>query len=237
MTAGDDRDLLDEQLAYYRARAAEYDQWWFRHGRYDRGPEENARWFSEGEEIAAALEEFRPSGRILEIAGGTGIWTARLRSFSDDLVVLDGSKEMLAINAARVGTGGVRHVQAEIFTWEPDGLYDTVFFSFWLSHVPPVRFDSFWDIVRRSLAPGGRVFFADSRRDAGSTAIDHQLPETASIISRRRLNDGREFDVYKVFHDPAALSHRLLALGWDASIRQTERHFIHGSMVRSADPA
>jgi len=34
--------LLAEQIAYYRDRAGEYDQWWFREGRYDRGPELNA---------------------------------------------------------------------------------------------------------------------------------------------------------------------------------------------------
>ena len=34
---GEQHQLLDEQIAYYRARAAEYDDWWFRRGRYDRG--------------------------------------------------------------------------------------------------------------------------------------------------------------------------------------------------------
>jgi demethylmenaquinone methyltransferase/2-methoxy-6-polyprenyl-1,4-benzoquinol methylase len=32
-----DDDLLEEQRAFYRARAPEYDQWWQRRGRYDRG--------------------------------------------------------------------------------------------------------------------------------------------------------------------------------------------------------
>ena len=31
--------LLAEQVAYYRARSAEYDQWWQRQGRFDRGVE------------------------------------------------------------------------------------------------------------------------------------------------------------------------------------------------------
>jgi hypothetical protein len=34
-------DLLEEQRRYYRARAGEYDDWWFRRGDYDRGPDEN----------------------------------------------------------------------------------------------------------------------------------------------------------------------------------------------------
>jgi SAM-dependent methyltransferase len=38
-----DDPKLSRQLDYYRARAGEYDDWWFRTGRYDRGPEANAR--------------------------------------------------------------------------------------------------------------------------------------------------------------------------------------------------
>ena len=35
--------LLCEQIAYYRARAGEYDEWFLRQGRYDRGSELNHR--------------------------------------------------------------------------------------------------------------------------------------------------------------------------------------------------
>lgn len=37
------RKILEEQIEYYRARAAEYDDWWFRRGRYDRGADANRR--------------------------------------------------------------------------------------------------------------------------------------------------------------------------------------------------
>lgn len=30
-------DILQEQIQYYRDRASEYDEWFFRQGRYDRG--------------------------------------------------------------------------------------------------------------------------------------------------------------------------------------------------------
>jgi demethylmenaquinone methyltransferase/2-methoxy-6-polyprenyl-1,4-benzoquinol methylase len=32
-------DILEEQLAYYRARASEYDEWFLRKSRYDREDE------------------------------------------------------------------------------------------------------------------------------------------------------------------------------------------------------
>jgi demethylmenaquinone methyltransferase/2-methoxy-6-polyprenyl-1,4-benzoquinol methylase len=34
----DDRQLLDQQMAYYHARGPEYDEWFLREKRYDRGP-------------------------------------------------------------------------------------------------------------------------------------------------------------------------------------------------------
>lgn len=64
---------LAEQLGYYRARAAEYDEWWFRRGRYDRGPNLNARWFEEAAELDQTLAGFGPRGRVLELACGTGL--------------------------------------------------------------------------------------------------------------------------------------------------------------------
>ena len=46
---------------------------------------------------------------------------------------------------------------------------------------------------------------------------------------RRRLNDGREFQVFKSFYDPVQLIERLRELGWSFDIRQTGHYFIHGA--------
>jgi 2-polyprenyl-3-methyl-5-hydroxy-6-metoxy-1,4-benzoquinol methylase len=223
--------LLREQVAYYRARAAEYDQWWLRHGRYDRGVELNAAWFAEAAAVKAALSSFRPAGRILELACGTGIWTEQLLPSASQITAVDASPEMLAINAARVRSPLVRYVQSDLFEWRPtDGeQYDVIFFGFWLSHVPPERFDSFWDLVSNWIAPGGRVFFVDSRYEHTSTAMDHTLPEPSAPVLERRLNDGRQFHIYKIFYDPLQLSARLGQLGWIVHVTQTQRYFIYGS--------
>ena len=44
---------------------------------------------------------------------------------------------------------------------DPVRQYDTVYFGFWISHVPEDRFESFWDLVGEALKPAGRVFFFD----------------------------------------------------------------------------
>ena len=64
-----------EQLTYYRARAAEYDEWFLRRGRYDRGDEHRRLWFDEVAAVEAALIDAHPAGDILELACGTGLWT------------------------------------------------------------------------------------------------------------------------------------------------------------------
>lgn len=250
---------LREQLEYYRARAGEYDAWWHRTGRYDRGPEANAAWFAEQAETIAALDAFRPTGRVLELACGTGLWTERLAKYADSLTAVDGSPEMLALNAARLKAvvaergpaepvrgrdatapapskrerAQVKYVEADLFAWRPAERFDVVFFSFWLSHVPPERFAEFWRLVEACLAPGGRVFVLDSLHDAGSTAADHRLPPPTETTLLRQLDDGREFRIVKVFYDPRGLAEQLATLGWTAEVRRTGRYFLYADVRRA----
>jgi demethylmenaquinone methyltransferase/2-methoxy-6-polyprenyl-1,4-benzoquinol methylase len=217
-----------EQLAYYRARAGEYDEWFRRDGRYDRGPEANARWVEEVGQVADALAAFHPTGDVLELAAGTGWWTGRLARYAASVTAVDAAPETLAINRGKLGDAPVRYVEADLFDWQPARRYDVVFFSFWLSHVPPERFDAFWTLVRACLKPQGRVFFLDSRYEETSTAADHRLEAEDATTTRRRLNDGREFRIVKVFYRPDALAARLAARGWDAAVRTTPNYFLYG---------
>src|SRR5579862_501972 len=197
--------ILEEQIEYYRARAGEYDQWYLRQGRYDRGAELNERWFAQDREVCSALEAFAPRGSILEFACGTGIWTRRLLPYAVDMVAVDASPEVIALNRDRIRSPKIRYIQANLFEWTPPTQFDVVFFGFWLSHVPPERFEAFWSLVRQALKPGGRFFFIDSRYEPTSTAKDHQLPDRTDVTLTRRLNDGREFQIYKIFYEPRAL--------------------------------
>ncbi len=219
--------LLQQQIAYYRARSGEYDEWFYRHGRYDRGSDVNQRWFAEAQIVADALDDFQPTGSVLELACGTGIWTERLLRHADDITAVDASPEMLALNRQRVGSDKVSYVEADLFAWEPSRRFDMVFFSFWLSHVPPERFEDFWRLVRLTLRPQGRFFFIDSHCEPTSTALDHAPPDFTATTSIRRLNDGREFEIYKVFYDPPELQARLRRLGWNAVVNRTASYFLY----------
>ena len=126
------------------------------------GAAENATWRAEVERVERVLARFAAHDRVLELAGGTGIWTPRLACAAAEPTVADASAEALEINRARLERdANVRYVVADLFEWQPDAQYDVVAFTFWLSHVPPQRFDAFWDMVGRRLAKNGRVFFID----------------------------------------------------------------------------
>ena len=228
-----DASLLADQIAYYRARAGEYDQWWFREGRFDRGPDLNAAWFDDVAIVEQALFAFldvaRPQ-RVLELACGTGLFTRHLAPRVTHVTAIDASPEVIACNRARVNCANVDYVLADLFDWKPSGdRYDLVFMSFWLSHVPLARFDAFWSMVKEALQPGRDAYVIDSALDPTSGARDHATPDRAAGIATRKLNDGRQFQIVKLFHEPASLNRRLAALGFDATIARTPRYFIHGS--------
>jgi SAM-dependent methyltransferase len=219
-------DLLEEQIAYYRARAPEYDDWWFKRGRFQRPPEVRRRWAAEVAELEAAVDAFDPRGAVLELAAGTGLWTQRLVRTATSVTAVDASPEVLALNRERVAGAGapVEHVVADLFAWEPPRRYDVVFFSFWISHVPPDRFDEFWTLVDRALVPDGRAFLIDN-----APATDWYDGEGG--VTRRELVDGRTFDIVKVYWSPVGLRNRLAPLGWRAELRRGE-FFLYGSVVR-----
>jgi demethylmenaquinone methyltransferase/2-methoxy-6-polyprenyl-1,4-benzoquinol methylase len=215
--------LLAEQLAYYRARAPEYSETAI--------PDAPV-----GELLAArdatlaALDEFRPHGEVLELACGPGTWTQHLLRHADTVTAVDGSPEMLALAAEKIGINRVRLVEADIFGWEPDRLFDVVFFGFWLSHVPLERFDAFWSLVGRSLKPGGRVAFVD---DAYRTADELVEGEDSSVIERH-LTDGVAFRAIKVPHTPESLERRLRRIGWDVTVEPLMGPFFWGAGTRAA---
>ena len=217
-------NTLEEQKRYYRERAAEYDDWWFRRGRYDEGADANARWFADAAEVEHALHEFGAHGDVLELACGTGQWTRHLAPTAQRLVAVDAAPEVLELNRSRVGDERVEYIEADLFEWQaPEAAFDACIFGFWLSHVPDDHFDGFWSRVRTALRPGGRIFLVDSAR----------VRETHGELQVRTLADGREFTIVKRYFEPDELAQQLRSIGWEADLQLTANgSFLYGT-VRS----
>jgi SAM-dependent methyltransferase len=195
-------DLLAEQIAYYRERAAEYDE--TSYGDVD----------AAAARIERIVTDLDVSGSALELACGTGAWTRALAGQVTDLLAVDSSPEALGIARARC-PATVRFEVVDLFAWEPPGRYDLVFFGFWISHVPTERVAAFFARLRSWLAPGGRVAFVDEPAWQSAKEPSTAGPETV----RRALRDGSTHRLVKVYLDPDGLVARLAALGWAAEIR------------------
>lgn len=243
---------MAEQVAYYRARAPEYDEWWQRAGRYDKGAAHTQAWRAEVDEVVGWLDSLDVSGHVLEVAAGTGNFTVELARRAERITAVDASPEALAINAEKVATARaaaregstfatVDHVVADIFAWDPPHPFDHVFFSFWLSHVPDAAVRAFFDLVDRALAPGGKAVLVDN---LGGPADETDVVEAPGYrndarddaagagLSVRELNDGRTFTIVKVYRSPARLAELLGPLGWAVVGHDTARYFTCAVLTR-----
>jgi demethylmenaquinone methyltransferase/2-methoxy-6-polyprenyl-1,4-benzoquinol methylase len=208
-----ENSLLAEQIAYYRRRAAEFDM-----ATHGVGDETSRR-------IAALVDDLRPTGHVLELACGTGMWTARLVRWATTLTAVDASPEMIALARARTGDAPVHFQVADLFDWQPATRFDVVFFAFWLSHVPQGKLEDFWALIAQALAPGGRAVFVDEPIHGGSR--EAFVGDSGEIVERR-LSDGSSHRVVRVFWDPPELQERLTGMGWRAQVRAVSQKWMVG---------
>jgi ubiquinone/menaquinone biosynthesis C-methylase UbiE len=236
--------ILTEQKAYYQARAEEYDDWFYRRGHYDRGPEHTRQWQVELDQVRHALQRANLGGHIVDIAAGTGIWTKELLPMADHITVLDSSQEMLDLNRQRLHSDKITYILADLFYWQPVMTYDAAFMGFWLSHIPPALLYEFIGTLAGALKPGGKIFFVDSLLEPTSSARGHTgdlmlreqasgLPRSEQVTLRRRLKDGREFDIIKVFYEPHDLIERFGAHTMPVTVRKTDSFFLYGWGTKS----
>lgn len=219
---------LDSLVDYYEARAPEYDDWYLRRGRYDRGPIDNTAWQADLDAAGLWLDALPFRGEIVELAAGTGWWSPLLASKGElwayDAVAatLDRARERLLAHGLRA------HLHVRDAWAEPDRRVDGVFCGFWLSHVPRDRLAGFLALVGRWLKPGGLFAFIDSLPDPASGAKD--APPPADDRATRHLADGREFTIVKVHRSAAELAEALRSAGFgDVGVRTTSRFFVLGS--------
>jgi SAM-dependent methyltransferase len=195
-------ETLDRQVVYYRRRAAEYDE------TAVSDVEATNRNF------ASLIDRLDPTGDVLEIACGTGLWTQHLIGRAHSLTALDSSPEMIELAQSRLADAAPTFIVADVFDWHPERRYDSVFFGFWLSHVPQERFSDFWKLLDSCLAPAGRVLFVDE----GAPRAGKEPAAALSPVIKRRLRDGTIHEIVKIYYELEVLRRRLADLHWSADI-------------------
>jgi len=222
-------DLIEEQKAYYEARAGEYDEWWERRRRYDLGPDGNRAWGEEAEAVRGMLDELPLGGHVLEFAGGTGLWTVYLARRATRVTVLDASPAMTAVSRARLEAAGlldrVEFRMVDLFTWKPSEQFDHAFAGFWISHVPEERLDAFLGTAAAALKPGGILAILEGQGTRLRSPLQYTSREDGDI-EIRTLNDGSKFRIVKRDIDPEDIVNRLGRAGLQARVRLTAGQFL-----------
>jgi demethylmenaquinone methyltransferase/2-methoxy-6-polyprenyl-1,4-benzoquinol methylase len=189
--------------AYYAARAAEYERI------YDK---------PERQRDLARLRVLIPSllaGRdVLEIACGTGYWTAAIAPSARRIVGVDINPETLEIARAKDYPPGrvtfeAADVQAALAKHRG---FDGAFAGFWWSHIPRRERRAFTESLCKALAPGAVVVVLDNRYVEGSSTPLAHADADGNTFQKRRLDDGSEHLVLKNFPTEAELRKELAGL-------------------------
>jgi SAM-dependent methyltransferase len=187
-----DQSLIEQQIAFYRGLVAE-------------NPDVYGELEADSDLVRFALSDCDAVSSCLELGSGTGRWTRHLLRLARQVTAVDSSPEAHFLSMQRLQSERVSYKLADIFLYDDDAVYDLV--GFWLSHVPESRFNAFWALVSKLLAPCGRAVFVDSQESGPGGGG-----------SSRRLSDGQEYEIVKVSHDLDHLAERLGALGWRATV-------------------
>jgi SAM-dependent methyltransferase len=213
-------EALAAQKLYYELRAPDY-------GDPTKLPDRAGRGLFPSQVAESVIADLQPVGDVLELACGPGpLFTNELARHANTVTAVDASSTVLRLNQQRVANPKVTYLHADLFDWSPPRTYDFVFFGHWLSHIPPTRFDAFWDLVGRCTGDHGRVGFIDEDERAANLEADR--PSAHPEVARRTLNDGRHFDIIKVFWKPEDLEQRLRSLRWDFQIMPLAERFMVG---------
>jgi len=223
--------LLEVQKSYYEARAAEYDEWGERRGRYDLGAEGNALWQEEVRKAVAIFDIAPLRGHILEPAVGSGNWTRYLARRAEKVTVLENSRSMIEANRRRVQEAGlqgrVEYEQTDLLCWHPGNRrYDAIFLGFWISHLPSPVLDPFLLLMASALKPGGCLATLEGQRNGRLRTEAQGTYRLDDEIELRTLNDGRTFRVVKRYDDPEDLAERLERAGLEAQVSASGEQFL-----------
>jgi SAM-dependent methyltransferase len=183
-------------LEYYSHRAAEYENVY---AKPERQPDlaRVRRW------LRAELG----GHHILEIACGTGYWTAWLAPVAAAIVATDASPDVLAIARAKTfPPGRVRVERADAYALASvRGAFSAAFAGFWWSHVSRERLAAFLAAVHQRVGAGGRVVWLDNRYVEGSSTPIARRDGQGNTYQRRQLTDGRVHEVLKNYPTPQEL--------------------------------
>lgn len=197
---------------YYNHRAREYEEIYHR---------PNPVRQKELAEIATVMKDVFLTRYVLEVACGTGFWTAVAAKVAESVVAIDISNEMLAIAKAKgLPNERVQFCVTDAYNLDlVKGVFDAGLANFWLSHVPKSRLNDFLHGFHKRLISGAVIFMADNVLvpGLGGELVDKRGCE--DTFKLRELSDGSKYEVLKNYYDTNQLQQIFEPLSSELKIR------------------
>jgi SAM-dependent methyltransferase len=168
----------------------------------------------------------RSAGNAPEIACGTGVWTGALAEAAATVTAIDAAPEVMDIACGRVTAANVGFEVADVFSWRAPVRFDTVFSRSGCRTCLPAGSGHSGGSYGGLVAAHGRVLLVDEHPDVRSK---EDYAAGSDGIIRRRLADGSEHRLVKVFAGPGQLSARLRQLGWHNPAPANPEHAGHSA--------
>ena len=142
--------------------------------------------------------------RVLEVACGTGWWTAHGARDAKAWLATDLSPETMAVARIKPLPAWVQleTVDAYSFAQIEGQTFDGAFAGCWWSHVPLARLPDWLALLHARLEPGARVVFLDNSHVQTSSTPLSRRDADGNTYQSRTLDDGSVHEVLKNFPTP-----------------------------------
>ena len=183
-------DKSKEQIEYYRKRAAEYEQIYYRDV-----PERR----TEIDNEAARLKELVKNHRVLDIACGTGYWTEIMSHSARSITACDLSSEMIIEAKKKSYNCPVDFLLADLNELPFDEKsFDFISLGFWFSHHPRQDYQTLFEILKSFIKDDSQIWMIDNNPPAeGANLASAGSDRYQNNYKKRFLDNGEEFVIIK----------------------------------------
>jgi len=207
--------MNQDLILYYKERAKEYERI------YDK-PERQHN-LIDAEDI---LQNLFKGKDILEIACGTGYWTARIAETAKSIYASDVNETVIEIARQKDLGETVRFAVADLYTIDVKERYEGLFGGFIWSHILIQDLDRFLEAIDGILPDNGLIVFMDNKFVEGSNTPIINTDQSGNTYQLRKLENGTTYSVLKNFPTQDFVIEKLSGIGMDVRFINLEYYWI-----------
>lgn len=165
---------------------------------------------------------------VLELACGTGYWTAVIAATADKVVATDINPEMIALGKLRaLPADKVEFKVADAWNLPDDiGSYTAVFIGFWWSHVKREEQERFLAQLRAKVGDDMFIVLLDDAYVEGSSETVARTDMEGNTYQIRIAPDGERYEIPKTYPSDSALRKKLASSVREIKIVRLEYYWL-----------